>query len=187
MSLMGTPIEILPYGNNCTKWPDPAETPAYVYVLFYGIKKGTAIGAVDAPNGHLFKVPQRPAQACVWTYWLASFGWKVQVVLDAASSLLYLADSELNDNFYFWDGTGPSPLEEFWEYDNWYDSEVLTHGYDGHGFIFWLTAESPVVLGFGFEDVDDLMLEVFNVDDSHYVLKFCSLSLHMNISVKIAR
>lgn len=183
---MGTPVVPITLADNCAHWSDPDETPLYVYSMFWDILKGGRAGAVQPPNLRIFKMTQRPTQACVWEYdgGFESFG--SQVILDALGSELTLFTDHTPRRFYFVDVDGPSPLTEYAPYSNFNTFCPTTYGCFGFGMVFWLTGVLDIVGFFGLTGDDKLKLEQFPVDSDEFVTKLTSLLLRSNVLIKFS-
>lgn len=183
---MGTIIPPPEFGANCINFSIPAETPKYLYVFFWDVKKGAMGGAVQPPNGHIFTLTQKPGSACVWESWNAAHGWWVQFGIDALKSWLWLGDDNLFPNYYFVNNTGSSPPSEYDIYDNEYVAPGGNYGYNGHGTVFWMSSVISQSVMFGLYDSYDLKLEVFPANADKFVNKFCSLLLRANVLIKFS-
>lgn len=181
---MGTPIPDPITGVNCPNWDPPAETPQYLYAMFWDIVKGDNPAAVQAPNLHIFKLEQKPGSPCVWEFWNPVSKWWVQVGIAVAETWLWLGDDDIAPNYYFVDHKAVSPPVEYEIFTNDFQSPLDDWGYGGTGTIFWLPTVIDLAESFGLDGTEDLLLEMFAAPSADFVHKFCSLILRTNIKIK---
>lgn len=183
---MGTPVKDIIIGANCGHWDPPDETPIVLYCLFWDIAKGSDPNAKVAPNGHLFKVPQRELSPCDWKYSNVPFGWEVSFNLQANQMTLELRESAIANRVYFLKTKPYPPLDEYEVFSNDDVWPPGVWGAGGYGIIFWMLDIIAIAHDLCIDHVDDLMLEVLPVSTTELVIKFCSLTLHMNVKLKIS-
>lgn len=183
---MGTPIKEIEPGLECGHWDPPAETPIALYCMFWDVEKGDRVGAREPPNGHLFKLDQNPLSPCDWKYVNLTFGWEISFILQAAVMTVHLQDAVFRDNTYFTHNKDYPPLSEYEVFTNVIQWPAGKWGWSGHCVIFWMVGILPLAAAFGFDSVDDTLFEFFAVSTTEFVVKFCSLELRANISIKIS-
>lgn len=184
---MGTLVLPPEIGGECAHWPVPAETPRYIFAMFYGIERGNNPGAKQPPNGHVFRLTQVDGQPCLFVFENIAMDWRVELGIDPAQTWILLRTPEVFPDYYFYDGPFESPPDEYYLFHNDYIWPFNNWGWDGHCIIFW---DDPFVLvphDLGLDYLPDLMLEVFSDDNNEIYLKYCSLQGHVNITIKIPR
>lgn len=184
---MGTRVEPPVLGRECAVWDPPAETPLFIWAMFYDVKLGTNPAAVPAPNWHLFKCQQHPSSVCTWVYENLAFGWEIFLQMQWMTSLCTLNDLLLPKNLYFTDTSIVTPWPEYHVFTNEFWRPLLAFGWNGHCVIFW---SDPFVLLptlFGLDHIEDLMMEFFTDDADNIYVKYCSLRYGINFKFKILR
>lgn len=181
---MGTKIQTPPTGVNCINWDPPGETPEFLYVYFWEVKKGDIPIALEPPNNHIFKLTQNPAQPCIWTFLDLAWGWYIQVGLAALTSWLWLAETGGAGRWVFADSVGPSPIVPLGSYTNWYQDPVGNWGYEGYGTIFLMQTIGMIADDFGLSDMDQLKLEMFGVGEPVRTAKYCSRRDRTNVKIQ---
>lgn len=184
---MGTPVEENPFGVECFDWDPADETPKYIYCFFYDLLKGDLSGAFEPPNLHVFKMSQVDGTPCIWSHTNTVFGWKATFGMNGIQCWLLLQDTVHPSNYYFAHTKAVSPPVEYELFDNFFQVPWDNWGYGGHGVIFWLSDITWLATAFGFDQVDDLKLEIFADDADDLIIKFCSLTMRSNVKFKISR
>lgn len=183
---MGTPIKTPIIGANCGHWDPVDETPIAVYALFWDVKKGDRGFAREPPNGHLFRLEQKPLLPCAWQYDNAAFDWEVNVSLQANNISMDLRESVADNRIYFIETLVYPPWNEYDLFTNDYQTEINNYGYGGYCVMFWLQNIAAHAELLGLFNAPDLMMEFFFVSTTEFVIKFCSLTLRTNIKLKIS-
>lgn len=184
---MGTPIIEPIVGLECFNWEPPAETPNYIYSVFWDILKGWQGAARQPPNEHIFKMIQHPGSPCLWTFEDIVWDWKAHFGFDANDCWLHLEDTSGMGHFYFGDLLPISPPAEYELFTNDVQLPFNAWGYEGYGMIFWMDLLWAHVVGLGFSHAGDLRLEMFHYSVTDFVEKICSRILGTNVTFKITR
>ncbi len=171
-------------GTECVNWDPPAETPEFVYVMFWDIVDcpGTP---KPAPNGHLFKLTQNDGISCWWEYDDPAFGFKI--LFDASSIAPW--GIELRDQLlrlYFTGGLFGSPHEHDIAVSTLVGCTPTIIGNAGFATIFWKKAAVDLITDLALPTDKQILFEFFMKDNTFPVYKFCVPEYSMNIKVLIA-
>lgn len=181
---MGTRVKPPVRGTDCLNWLVPDETPGRCYSIFWDVKKGDRTGAQEPKNLHIFSIYQHVTDPCIFS-WLPGWGsWASQFGVDGTNSWLYLFRDFAARQYYFSCTQPISPVNEYIQFDNFFQTEINNYGYGGHGTIFWMKKVIDIVEQFGWDHLTDVMLEVFPVDAVSIIHKFCTKTLGANVCIK---
>lgn len=181
---MGTPVTEIPIGLECGHWDPPAETPVAMYIFFWDVEKGDKVGARQPPNGHVFRLEQDALSPCDYDHDSPLTGWLVEFNIQAALISVNLRDQADPNKIYFLAHLHHSPPVEYDVFTNDYQTPVNNYGYAGYCMVFWMTDIIAMAEDFGLLWPGDLMLEIFGADAPFVIIKFCTLTLRVNVRVK---
>lgn len=183
---MGTPVQPNPTGANCAHWDPPAETPLYIWAIFWDIQKGDQFGAFEPPNGHAFRLTQTDGQPCRWKYECGGYGWQVEVGIDPDATWIDMVDCVHPNAHYFGQALYISPPPEYCTFANVYRVPWGNWGYLGWAMIWWGDLVAWLSAEMGLDSSDDLMLETLPIDIASMVIKLCSKRMNTNVSFKFS-